>query len=325
MSSGMHLEEEGIEQADIHRSVRKNHSVELELQQMINDFRHSDDWDEFGQDAQVRLLGNKQSLNSLSTEELKQALKKKIQQRNSLIKKINRKSRLFIEDSFLKFHLLENALFYAVMFSVPMLSVINCTEGHSPLSYFAIGAFMLCIFFIDLINLSTHIKKERLKLSTMNFYGRRKNQKQWFELLKIYFMAVCELFLTQLNILDIYTDFMFLTICYIEKELTYYFVLSLCSFVLIMIPKLISFFIILRILCSSRAKITQDPLLDKNESVSSVYDEDTRRKLIFRAFTFSEFRSQALCVDYIGYEIYKTEYLMSAAKFLIEDVPQFIL
>lgn len=47
--------------------------------------------------------------------------------------------------------------------------------------------------------------------------------------------------------------------------------------------------------------------------------------MIFRAFTFSEFRSQALCVDYIKYEIYKTEFLMSALKFGIEDLPQFMI
>jgi hypothetical protein len=47
--------------------------------------------------------------------------------------------------------------------------------------------------------------------------------------------------------------------------------------------------------------------------------------MIFRAFTFSEFRSQALCVDYIKYEIFKTELLMSSFKFAVEDLPQFII
>lgn len=50
-------------------------------------------------------------------------------------------------------------------------------------------------------------------------------------------------------------------------------------------------------------------------------DDDQRRKIVFRAFIFSEFRSQALCVDYIDYEIHKTELLMSALKFAIEDLP----
>ena len=47
--------------------------------------------------------------------------------------------------------------------------------------------------------------------------------------------------------------------------------------------------------------------------------------MIFRAFTFSEFRSQALCVDYLHYEIYKTELLMASLKFALEVMPQFII
>lgn len=82
---------------------------------------------------------------------------------------------------------------------------------------------------------------------------------------------------------------------------------------------------IIKVLASKRTKIKNDPLLDKNQANSSVYDADTRRKLVFRAFTFSEFRSQALCVDYINYEIYKTEWLMACAKFLVEDLPQFLI
>ena len=59
-----------------------------------------------------------------------------------------------------------------------------------------------------------------------------------------------------------------------------------------------------------------------NRNKNSVqYDDDYRRKIIFRAFTFSEFRSQALCVDYIHYEILKTELLMAALKFSVEDLP----
>lgn len=103
---------------------------------------------------------------------------------------------MFIEDSFLKFHLLENLLFYAVLFSVPISSVIGCTEGHSSISYFAIGTFMLCIFVIDLVNLRYHINKEMLKLSTKKFYGKRALHQRTFEVLMIYAHAACELFLT---------------------------------------------------------------------------------------------------------------------------------
>jgi len=141
----------------------------------------------------------------------------------------------------------------------------------------------------------------------------------------IYGGAACELFLSQLNLFDLYTDFAFLTIAYAEKDLSVFFVLSMTSFVLILIPKILSFYIIIKILTSSKKKLRKDPLLRINEVNSSVYDEDLRRKLIFRAFTFSEFRTQALCVDYINYEINKTEFYMSCVKFGVEDLPQFII
>lgn len=51
LSAENHLEEEGIEEQEIHRSVSKNHSIEFEMQAMINDFRKTEEWDEFGQDA----------------------------------------------------------------------------------------------------------------------------------------------------------------------------------------------------------------------------------------------------------------------------------
>jgi hypothetical protein len=34
-------------------------------------------------------------------------------------------------------------LFYCVLFIIPSVSVIDCTHGHSMVSYAAIGAFML--------------------------------------------------------------------------------------------------------------------------------------------------------------------------------------
>ena len=142
----------------------------------------------------------------------------------------------------------------------------------------------------------------------------------------IYGQAACEIFLTQLNLFDLYTDFAFMTFAYSEKELNILFVLSMTSFTLTMIPKVLSFYIIAKVLYSPKKKYKRDPNLNKqNQQASSAYDDDFRRKMIFRAFTFSEFRSQALCVDYIKYEIYKTEFLMSALKFGIEDLPQFLI
>jgi len=91
-------------------------------------------------------------------------MRKSLKKRNAVVKKVNRKSRVFIGDSFLKFHLMQNFIFYLVLFTVPSMSVIGCIEGHSLLSYFAIGAFMFSVFVVDVINLRYHIKKELLKL-----------------------------------------------------------------------------------------------------------------------------------------------------------------
>jgi hypothetical protein len=62
-------------------------------------------------------------------------------------------------------------MFYLVLFTFPSMAVIGCVEGHSIVSYFGIGAFMLAVFIVDCVNLSHHIKKEILKLELINFYG----------------------------------------------------------------------------------------------------------------------------------------------------------
>ena len=246
-------------------------------------------------------------------------MRKQLEKRNITVKKVNRKSGVFIADSFLKFHLAQNVMFYLVLFTVPSVSVIDCIEGHSILSYFAIAAFMLFVFVVDVVNLRYHINKELLKLELKNYHGKHKMRTKLFDQLFIYCTALCELFLTQLNLFDLYSDFAFLTIAHSQKDLGTFFVLSMTSFVMIMVPKVLSFWLVLKILCMSSNQKKHGML------ASSAYYEDLRRKMIFRAFTFSEFRSQALCVDYINYEIYKTEFLMACVKFGIEDLPQFII
>ena len=164
-----------------------------------------------------------------------------------------------------------------------------------------------------------------LKQELKNFYGYNSHRSYLLALAIVWGEALLELFLTQLNLFDIYTDFAFITIVYQEGDLLLFFVMSLTSFSLTMIPKLYSFFLILKILCSRKKKFKSEAGQEKEHLLSSAFDGDLRRKLIFRAFTFSEFRSQALCVDYIHYEIYKTELLMASLKFAFEDLPQFII
>jgi hypothetical protein len=306
------LQEEGLDDSYIQRIVKKLYTFTPDLKALIEDFKQHTFIDEFGSEANTKLLGINDSVENLSTPELKDLMKKKLKQRNSQVKRVNRKSRVFISDNFLKFHLVQNLLFYIVLFTIPAMSVINCTEGHSQLSYFVIGVFLLSVFIVDLVNLRYHIRKELLKLELSNFYGKHAKDTRLMKMLMIYGGAICELFLTQLNLFDLYTDFAFLTIAYTEKDLSVFFVL---------IPKILAFYIIIKILTTSNKKLRKDPLLRINEVNSSVYDEDIRRKLIFRAFTFSEFRTQALCVDYIHYEINKTEFLMACVKFGIEDLP----
>lgn len=104
-----------------------------------------------------------------------------------------------------------------------------------------------------------------------------------------------------------------------------FYILSLISFILVFIPKVVSFYILLTVLFTRRSKIRLDPLLDKNQSVATVYDDDTRRKLVMRAYTFSEFRSQGTCIDYINYEVYKTEFITALYKLLVQDIPMLII
>lgn len=110
-------------------------------------------------------------------------------------------------------------MFYGVLFAIPSVSVVSCQIGHSFFSYLAIGVFMLIVFIIDAINLRQHVQKEVMKLELKNFYGYNKKRSYHLSLGKIYFEAVLELFLTQLNLFDIYTDFAFITIVYQEGDL----------------------------------------------------------------------------------------------------------
>ena len=76
---------------------------------------------------------------------------------------------------------------------------------------------MLVVFIIELVNLRTHFQKEVLKLDLKKLYsgGKKMNRRYILEVAMLVGGAICELILTQLNLLDLYTDFSFLTICYV--------------------------------------------------------------------------------------------------------------
>ena len=223
-------------------------------------------------------------------------------------------------------------LFYAVTFSVPTVSVIDCHQGHSQFSLYAIGIFLGIVFIIDCVCVRLFIKKELVKLELRNFYGADKDRNRMRATLGIYIHAFTELLLTQLGLFDIYTDFAFITIVATKEELLPFFVLSTISFSLTMLPKLYYFFLVGRVLCmrspSDEDEKDDDKRLkggasatDRQRSTAFEHDDDQRRKLVFRAYTFSEFRCQALCVDFVQYEISKTALLQSALKFSFEDLP----
>ena len=73
---------------------------------------------------------------------------------------------------------------------------------------------MMIVFVIDVISLRQHIKKEVMKLELKHFYGYNKKRSYLVHMAVIYGEALLELFLTQLNIFDMYTDFAFITIVY---------------------------------------------------------------------------------------------------------------
>lgn len=76
--------------------------------------------------------------------------------------------------------------------------------------------------------------------------------------------------MTYLGLLDIYTDFAFITITY-KEGLMEYFGPSIFFFLLTMAPKIYSYYLLLWIMIKKP-------------------NDDKRRKYTFKAFTFSEFR-----------------------------------
>lgn len=122
-------------------------------------------------------VDRRKSLTTLKTN-LKVALERKRtslnKKKKQVMREVNRKSKKYISDRFLMFHLLQNLMFYLVLFIVPTVSVGGCQEGISPASYIALGSFMLIVMLIDVTNLRQHIIKEKMKLDLKNFYGSNK-------------------------------------------------------------------------------------------------------------------------------------------------------
>ena len=65
--------------------------------------------------------------------------------------------------------------------------------------------------------------------------------------------------------------------------------------------------------------------MQKNQIVSLSFDDDYRRKMVMKAFVFSDFRSQVLSVDYTSYDYRKYELVGATLKLFLDDLPQLII
>jgi hypothetical protein len=175
--------------------------------------------------------------------------KKQILSRRRQVESVNRRSQVFISNRFLKFHLFQNLIFYFVLFTVPSVSIIDCQRGFSFVSYATLASFMGLVGIFDLINMNQYTNKERLKLNLKQVVGESGKKKYVWDLIVIYVQAIYEMYLTQLNIFDLYTDFCFLTVVYTQPTLRPLFMLSVTSFALSLLPRLVSWILIIRILC----------------------------------------------------------------------------
>ena len=114
--------------------------------------------------------------------------------------------------------------------------------------------------------------------------------------------------MTQVALFDIYVDVAFAVLASYQG-LTGLCALSTVSLCLLAVPKLYGLGLSLYLMFSC----------------GKAREEDERRKLAHRLLVLSEFRMQALNVEYTRVQREKVDILMSSLKFTLEDAPQFIL
>jgi len=228
-------------------------------------------------------------------------------ERRARIKHVKNERNFYTSKSFIAFHLVHNLFFWAIVLPFPIFLVQGCQEGHDWFAHIAFGLFMLINLAFDIILLIQFIKRELLN-NELRLYAKKDREKRLLiGKLAVIGEAILEIFLANIGLLDIYTDFAFITIAAAEPDLKIFFALSLTSFCFTILPKLYSYYLLLMVL------------------FNGVAGEDKKKKFAFRAFIFTEFRVHALSVDYIAYEKHKTEFLMGTLKFSFEDLPQFII
>lgn len=171
-----------------------------------------------------------------------------------------------------------------------------------------------------------------MKLRSIEYYNKIRDAQYSWKVCYAWCFCFYEIFVTQLNLLNLFTDFAFLAITYRPSykgdenyELQRFFGLSVTMFILQSIPKFISLCILLWIMCTGNLKIQVDPLTNQSNINSSVFDDDKRRKFVQRAFVFSEFRTPAVCVNFVNYDTRKYDLIAATIKFWTQDFPQFVI
>ena len=168
--------------------------------------------------------------------------------RDKKTNKLMRSSQSFISDRFIILTLLLNLVFYTITFTVPSMTVIDCIQGHSNMALVTIGIFLLCVFCIDLVNMSYYCQRELQKIELRNFYGRHTQRNKLITTGTVYLTALSELVFTQLCLFDIYTDYSFITMTAMDPQLTAFCTLSSICFAATMLPKAYSVFLLVRVL-----------------------------------------------------------------------------
>lgn len=150
----MYQVEEGIDTLKILSSVHKEFTLDKQSEQLINDIRTRDAyWDEFSSEKHALLNHNKDNLTENDVKAIKKML---LKNKSAAIKQHNRMSRMFLEKSYLKFHIWLHFIFYIIVVSIPIVSVVDCRLGVSVISYFCIGAFLICVLIMDTINMKQY-------------------------------------------------------------------------------------------------------------------------------------------------------------------------
>jgi hypothetical protein len=124
----------------------------------------------------------------------------------------------------------------------------------------------------------------------------------------VFLESLFEMTMTQVAIFGIYIDVAF-AVLMSYQGLTALCALSTVSLSLIAIPKLYGLGLSLHLMFSC----------------GTSREEDQRRKWAHRLLVFSEFRMQALNIEYTRIQREKVDLLMASLKFVLEDAPQFLL